>query len=324
MDATEFLTDFAELNAFGYIEPHTDFNSLMDSPVRDIKGELSALQRLTFYPGDSLSFGYKNGSSHETYWLGIYSGGSNTGPLTTAGDFYNYFVLGLVPASYEPGVQWWPNLPPDTTNSSATISPSDFGCQNDDPNWCDTTFGAFPDNPVTAQADLSVTGTGFVSGYILEDLSTGVLSIPSFLQLDAEVGTYSDAVSTFLGNATSQNVTRIIIDLQQNSGGSVLLAFDVFRQIFSTIEPYAASRMRSHELADILGSTYTKWWNSLERNTDGPDGSVANGVNYEIHAADEWVVTDRINVATGQNFTSWQEYYGPVKVHGDTFTLTVC
>jgi hypothetical protein len=324
VDATEFLTSFAELNAFGYLEPHADFNSLMDSPVRDIRGGLSALQSLTFYPGDALNFKYKNGSVYETYWLGIYRGGSNTGPLATPGDFYNYFVLGLLPASYEPDVQWWPTLPPDTTNGSAAIPSSDFGCRNDAPNWCNATFGGFPDDPITTQADLSVTGTGIVSGYILHDLSIGVLSIPTFLQFDADVGTFSDAVSTFFGNATLHNVTRIVIDLQQNSGGDVLLAFEVFKRIFSSIEPYAASRMRSHELADILGSTYTNWWNSLRRHPDGPDGSGANGINYEIHAADEWVITDRINAVTGQNFTSWQEHYGPVTVHGDTFALTVC
>lgn len=39
-------------------------------------------------------------------------------------------------------------------------------------------------------------------------------------------------------------------------------------------------------------------------------------------AADEWIIQTRLNAATGNNFTSWQEYEGPVNDNGDTFSLT--
>jgi hypothetical protein len=326
VDAIEFLTNFAELNAFGYLERHSDFNSLMESPAADIQGVYSDFKSLTFYPGndsDKLNFTYQNTSTYQTFWLGRYLGGSDTGPLETPGDFYNYFVLGLPPASYVPDVKWWPDLPTGTISGSSEVTP-DYGCRNNAPNWCKDSYGAFPDSPNTTQVDLSVVGFGIVSGYFLDELSTGVLSIPSFLQFDADVGTFSEAVASFLGNATARNMSRIIIDLQKNSGGSVDLVFDVFKQFFSSIEPYAGSRMRSHELSNILGSSYTNWWNSLQHDPNGPDGSGANGENYKMHAADEWVITDRINAATGKNFTSWQEHQGPLTLRGDNFSLTVC
>jgi hypothetical protein len=125
------------------------------------------------------------------------------------------------------------------------------------------------------------------------------------------------AVKQFLGNATSQGIQKIIIDMQQNRGGDVILAFTTFRQFFPQAEPFAGSHKRSHNLADILGETFTNFWDGL---------SVSNNGETNIKSpleGEEWIVTPRINTETGKNFTSWAQYAGPILYRGDSFSLRV-
>ena len=98
----EYLAQFAAVNAFGYLEPNAEWNQLMYSPASDVQGYSSVFGGLTtFYPGESLTFTFENGTELGPIpWLAIYNDQGPTGPLTTGGDFYNFFVLGFYPASY--------------------------------------------------------------------------------------------------------------------------------------------------------------------------------------------------------------------------------
>jgi hypothetical protein len=178
--------------------------------------------------------------------------------------------------------------------------------------WYDDSYGAYP-NPDVYQEDLSIAGSGVVTGYLLHDISTAVLSLPTFQQSGWSVGNFSLAVQETIGNGTAANLSRIIIDLQQNTGGTIELVFSTFKRFFPDLDPFAGSRRRSHELANVLGEALTGYWDNLT--TDDAD--------YSIYAANEWVITDRLNAATGRNFTSWSEYFGPIVDHGDLFSLTV-
>jgi hypothetical protein len=328
-DVVQFLTEFAETNSEGYLEPHADWNSLMGSPALYISGDLSIMQSLTLYSGDELNFILKNGSTVSSYWLALYTEVDDTGPLTTAGDFYNYFVLGHLPTSYDPDHQWWPTLPLDvSTSTNSTDNTTATGsykviCSRGHPasrNWCEDSNGAYPNDPTVAQSDLAISGGGIVTGYFYDDISTGVLSIPSFYRYDPHIEQFEIAIQYFIGNATERNISRVIIDLQTNSGGDVYLAYNTFKRLFYSMDPYAASRIRKHTLADVLGKTSSKWWKELEKDLGAQDGR--NGVLYDDHASDEWVAVNRINAATGGNFSSWSEY-SSVSDHGDSFSAAV-
>jgi hypothetical protein len=141
-----------------------------------------------------------------------------TGPLATGGDFYNYFVLGLQPASYNSSyVEPDPsdNSTAPDTNSTSTPDPYDLWKNN-----------SYPDTTIVQQEDLGSDGS--VTGYFFEDISTAVLSIPSF---SSDIDTFSDAVKYFVGNATEKRAKKVIIDLQQNKGGQVALALDTYRWV---------------------------------------------------------------------------------------------
>ncbi|KAF2808700.1 uncharacterized protein BDZ99DRAFT_532654 [Mytilinidion resinicola] len=325
VDVIEYLARFAERNSAGFLEPHADWNAVMDSPALDVQGYLSTFQSATLYPGDdtfgdALNFTLKNGTTIETVWWAFCVDCTDTGPLTTGGDFYNYFVLGFLPDSYEKGAQWWPiweseaSTPSnDSDSDSYLVDILKTYCalgHTSTPNWCIDSFGAYPNNPVVAQANLSIDGGGIVSGYMLDDVFTAVLSIPSFFQSGDDTLEFRQAILDFIGNASQTKASRVVIDLQKNTGGLTFLAYDTFKQFFPNLEPNGASRQRSHELSNILGEAYTAWWDLPETN---------HSDNYQ-YAASEWIVTNRINVATGKTFSSWEEFYGPEVNNGDTFS----
>jgi hypothetical protein len=178
--------------------------------------------------------------------------------------------------------------------------------------WYAESGGAYPSNPAITQQDLGVSGTGFVTGYVLNDISTAVLSIPSFVEYNDGIGSFSTAVGDFIDAAQKNSATRIIIDLQQNYGGLEALAFDTFRYFFPNQKTFAGSRMRAHYWANVLGSTLTEAFQQVNSSDD----------YYDTLVGEEWVVTDRINAQNGQAFRDWAEFYGPLAIHGDNFTLT--
>jgi hypothetical protein len=71
--------------------------------------------------------------------------------------------------------------------------------------------------------------------------------------------------------------------------------------------------MRSQQDANILGNASTSYFETL------PDDP--NNYTVQDYEGSEWVVTQRINALTGVNFTSWEQYYGPLSYNGDNFSL---
>jgi hypothetical protein len=142
----------------------------MSSPTLDIQGGLTTLSGGgSFYPGDNLTFVFENKTSIETVWVAIYSELANyTGPLATGGDFYNYYVLGLLPDSFD-----------DSLLISSPLSGGDVPALPTT-DWNEISYKAFPEDPDVAQPDLGVFGGGVVTGYLYRDISTGVLSLPTF------------------------------------------------------------------------------------------------------------------------------------------------
>ncbi len=294
------------------LESHADWNALMSTPAQDAQGILNILGGgLTFYPGDELNFTFANGSTLEERWLAVYTEPYYTGPLTTGGDFYNYFVLGLQPASYNES-----NLPPafqlnDTTTGSDDGSSS--GSDSDSGVLTPFNFStAYPRTPDVLQESVGFSG-GIVTGYFLNDTLTGVLNIPSFQQISLDIINFATTVAEFIFRAQEAKLTKIIIDLQANEGGLVELAFVTFRQFFPGQTPFAGSRRRSHQLANVLGETFTDHWDQLPTTDED---------KVDLQAS-EWVITNRLNADTSKNFSSWAEYYGPRTYNGDQFSLVV-
>lgn len=226
-DVTDYLAQLTAMNAIGGLEPHADWNQLMSNPVLDVLGQYSILEGyITFYPGETMTLALANGTTLAPLpFYASYNGPENTGPLVTGGDFYNFFVLGFYPASYDPNAFQasgpTPSATADQTSSDTTETASPTPTSLGNP--------AYPDNPDIYQPDIG--STGILTGYFLRDISTAVLSIPSFQAFDIAVQSFSDTVGQFLTQSKEAGMKKILIDLQENGGGDTFLAIDTFKQV---------------------------------------------------------------------------------------------
>lgn len=222
----DYLAQLAALNAIGGLEPNADWNQLMSSPALDIQGFDSIMEGyVTFYPGENITFTLENGTVlGPDPWYAIYTSPGLTGPLSTGGDFFNFFALGFFPASFDPNATSTTTEEPSASfTQSAVLSTS-----TTTPLATPFPHPAFP-APVVLQPDLG--SGGWVSGYFLNDLSLAVLSIPSFQAFGDSVAEFSDTVEEFLRKSQAAGMKKILIDLQQNSGGDTFLAIDTFKQV---------------------------------------------------------------------------------------------
>lgn len=305
----EFLTAFAAEHSRGMLEPHADWNNLMWHPSLDlVRGSTAFTGGAIWYPGDELSFTFENGSTLNTFWIAEYIYPYDTGPLTTGGDFYNYFVLGNPPAS----------LPPDA-NINITIPP-----ETDGADWSFETSNAYPNNPNAIQGIESEHDDSDITGYIVNygGNLTGVLCLPTFQQTGEAVKNATNTIQEFIKEASEAGAKHVIIDLHGNTGGLTSLAYQVFARFFPSratqAEPFGGSRRRSHFLADVLGHAMTEFARHPDNEPNEPGRS---DEEYLAVYDSEWVIENRINAETGNNFRTWGEYSGPRRYHGDNFTL---
>lgn len=214
------MTQFAADNSIGGLEPHADWNMLMKSPALDIQGIYEVLAGgTTFYPGDTYTITFENGTTlGPRPWLALYTSPGDTGSLRTGEDFYNFFVLGLYPASHFEQLEA-SSTPAATNNFTSTQTPT---------SWNNP---AYPDHPDVVQYDFAVTGGGFLSGYFLHDTSVAVLSISSFTEYGNAIETFSSMIDEFISKSRKNRLNKVVIDVQQNSGGDVFLAIDAFQKV---------------------------------------------------------------------------------------------
>ncbi|KAG9236435.1 hypothetical protein BJ875DRAFT_456406 [Amylocarpus encephaloides] len=311
MTANQYLGQFAARNALGALESHAELNLLMASPAGDIQDFYTTWSGdANFYPGDTLSITLENGTQvPDLSWLAVYNGPEETGPLQTGGDFYNFFVLGLYPASFDP---YSDDISDDesTETSDSDATPTD---SEDPPAPTPSGWGnpAYPEVADVSQLDLGTFGGGFVSGYFLEQSSVAVLSIPSFKASGEAVKSFSSTVREFLVKSKAAGMKKVVVDLQQNYGGDTLLAYEVFKNFFPTIDPYGGSRLRAHPLADSVGDAISGYFDTPLTLSD-PD--------YYALYTNDWVASTRLNSATNRHFASWDEAFGPHLSNGDSFT----
>lgn len=252
-EITDFLSQFAVLNARGTTEPHADLNQLMTSGAGDIQGKYTAFSGASpFYPGDLIEMTLENSSrTFPIPWLATYSIPNDTPPIYTGEDFYNFFVLGQYPPTgYKSSDTTTTDLPSAATSTASNdtystdyptaaatttlnSAPSSYPTTSDVPvpsasGWIGFSY---PENPDVVQPNLGLYGGGILTGYILNESSTAVLSIPNFELTGEAIYSFSATVGEFLGRSLEAGMKKVVIDLQHNGGGNALLAADTFKQV---------------------------------------------------------------------------------------------
>lgn len=259
IETTKFLSDFAAQNSQGALEPHADWNQVMSSAAGDIQGYYSAFEGSTpFYPGADIAFVFENGSfTGPLPWLATYYALADTPLISSGKDFYTYFVVGedladsaltddptVTSSSISEDSTSTADLS-SATDSASAGSPTATDSSTDDaapttdsavptasastlPSW---EYFPYPSDPSVVQPDLGSPNGGVITGYLLNDETTAVLSIPSFAVNGEAILTFSTTIAKFIRKAKNGGYTRIIIDVQRNGGSGHILAVDTFKQV---------------------------------------------------------------------------------------------
>lgn len=166
--------------------------------------------------------------------------------------------------------------------------------------------------PTAYPAPLVIADDLSIAGYFPEEnTDLAVLSIPTFAPTGGTVQ-FEDVVRELLASAKAAGKTRLIIDLRGNGGGTVLLAYDLFKQLFPSIQPYGATNFRAFPLFDIMGQTISHF-NSNVSAANATNADSSNGFSSIWNFESELTQLDT-------DYSSWQEFYGPLSVHGGNFT----
>jgi hypothetical protein len=252
IDAVNYTNTFASRQSFGMVEPHADWNQLMVSPAQEIFGVSYLSDAAPFYAGDQMTLSFEDGTTVNGSWTALYASPGFTGPLETGGDFYNFFVLGNYPANYDDAYNDYIASQADAAGGSLedlTLTP---GSGDDDnsttvlTSWHDIS-PAYPSDTMNYEQDLGAFTNGIVTGYHIAEASTAVLSIPSFEQYGDGIDSFSQSIADFMNNASRLEAHKVIIDLQQNSGGLAALAFLVFDSVWSRHQGCPVVQCTNHD-----------------------------------------------------------------------------
>lgn len=122
-------------------------------------------------------------------------------------------------------------------------------------------------------------------------------------------------------NAEANGKTKLIIDLRGNGGGNPFLGTDIWKRLFPDVpEPYDATRFRAWETFEEMGLIADKMLNdfSVEEALEDKESSTSNGTAFGLYEGFwNWKLPFTTEDQVG--FESWEEYYGPHELNGDTF-----
>ncbi|KAF2022116.1 peptidase S41 family protein-like protein [Aaosphaeria arxii CBS 175.79] len=161
-----------------------------------------------------------------------------------------------------------------------------------------------------------------IGGYYLEDdySDIAVLSVPSFVSSQEEVGRFQEVGEQFLAAARAAGKKKLIIDVSANGGGTILQGYDLYKQLFPKgIGHAAGDRFRAFESTDLLGQKYSEVAGTLPYELISPDD------NETLYTLVSEVSASIFNYRTDvdendENFSSWDDKFGPVELNGDNFT----
>ena len=281
----------------GYLTNNQDLDAQYNSQFYNPANDLIVLGTPNNGPGflsyfynvnDTNTFTFENGTT-----ITLATNATSQPPLNIMGSGQEIFDKYLVPAK----------SPSNSTSMSSSTT---------------QTSAASSTSSATAAANSSVElrspGTGFpipivrnsanyVSGYFLNDSATSDVAVLVLTSFDAKPpysAQFQNNVADFLAKCKSANKKKLIIDTRGNRGGTVLLAYDTFKQLFPALTPYSGNRMRVSDAAGIIGQVGSQ-----------PDSPLA-GIFFDA-------LTD-LRYPDGPHFQSWDQLYGPVVLRGDTFT----
>ncbi|KIW13034.1 hypothetical protein PV08_08221 [Exophiala spinifera] len=285
IDIVEWLTYEALNTTFTFQDPDANYNFLFYSNTGSDGAFFANAE--SRYNGTDMTVNFKNGSTASYGWVAATA--KSFAAVEDGTSFYNAFCNVTQKLS---------NTDPGSSAATSDASPG-----ASDPNQL---------RPLYPKA-LVISDDASIAGYFSEsDPDTAILSINGFSEGAAPSA--QQTMTSFLNMCREQNKTRLIIDLSQNGGGTIMLAYDYFKQLFPSLEPYLAGQLRAHEQLDVLGQYFTPLAEQAQRDDPSNLTYLTDRGRYGYFDARSFVND------SGQIFDSWDDFYGPVDRNGDKFT----
>lgn len=158
-----------------------------------------------------------------------------------------------------------------------------------------------------------------IGGYYLEDdySDVAVLSVPTFVEDDRYGKEFSETASKFLAEAKKAGKKKLVIDLSGNRGGTILLGYDLYKQLFpDKIDYGAADRARAFESTQLLFEHLSALSSTVQRDADATSIGLTimnNAVSTPFNYRSDWDTNFKA-------FPNWQAKFGPVQSHFDNYT----
>jgi hypothetical protein len=171
--------------------------------------------------------------------------------------------------------------------------------------------------------------SGVVAGYYLDGNGyddVAVLKIISFSNPSSDLSDsdfnneFQAVVSKFLEQCASDNKQKLIIDLRENGGGATNLLLDAFMQLFPDMVPFSGQRYRANEAFLKIGDAVNEI-----RGDAAKARTFSRFTREDIENSNTfryWSWWHFVN-ADGADFKDWDDFDGPVKLNGDSFTTTM-
>lgn len=278
------------------------------------------------YPGSNFTATFKNGTSKTVQTFAQVYDDSMTARWSKVVDgktFYDEFVKpkasgGSQPGSTKPiiGEKRSVDIGEAPKVEAAAIPKHDLmrTTKKDTNNSAQLKKRAMPPNyptPVVTHLKQQI-GAFFLDAPGLEDVA--VLSFNTFSSEDAEeVQEFQWLVEKFLKYAKEQKKTKMIIDVSSNGGGTLFLAYDIFKQFFPTMEPDIGVRHRATDAVNIMGEQF------------GTINLKSENKVYASNVTAQEVYMSPLHWASNvdkdlKEFSSWDEMKGPVTLNGAEYT----
>lgn len=245
------------------------------------------------YPGPTTDFLFENGTTRSyenmaTVQLPHFNN------VTDGESLYQVWYTGNPPLP-----QPWPPIPTPTNQSASAETP--------------LPAPGYPP-PVVRQVD------NLIRGYYLdkETSDVAVLAIPDFVSYGGHQS-FQDTAVEFLRRAKQDGKKKLIIDLQHNSGGTILLAYDMYKLLFPTlIDHAAADRARAFEDLYIAGTEWSRFSKAFTRTNLSYEEDPA--LYGQLQIVSNWLNYESNLDVNSKPFPSWDAFFGPVQAKGDNFT----
>jgi len=303
-DATEYLEKLWTHNI--YHDADARYNGFFPNPAAatvemDSGGQFYLTQGL--YDGPVTEFGFVNGSLLVKENVAVIREVFDFSGVTNGRTFFSKFCQGDIKGTKTVGqVQTSIGTTMKvTSSSSAILAPTGYP------------------QPLIAQSGLSV------QGYYLNNsryLDVAILALPNFKPVAKPTQNASSTITGFIeaqatlrdffSQCAQKEKIKLVIDLRGNSGGTIDMAFELFKQIFPSVEPFGASRFRAHE------AFYLYSW-SVADLVENKIAAVTDDQLFAEVASSTANSKNLLNIE-GTPFANFTTYYGPYQANKDTFT----